>query len=146
MSSIRDTYRDKARFGYHRVKQIINHDKATSEKFKSHVKNIPMYIYTNGLIAALTFILKKSQGAGPEAKSYKEIGQIIIDYFSKHTVFKKIEVDKLEDLINQLIEAEQKDYIKYTTELISLLEWVVKFSEGMIEDDRDNKESVLCKS
>lgn len=133
MSNIKDIYRDKARFGYYCVKQVVeNEDLGVNKKdFKSHIKNIPMYIYTNGLIATLTFILVKSR----KNKSYEFIGKIIIDYFSKHTVFKKIEAQNVEKFIDELINAEQKDYRKYTIELISLLEWVVKFSEGMIDND-----------
>ncbi|MTI60234.1 MAG: type III-B CRISPR module-associated protein Cmr5 [Firmicutes bacterium] len=86
MNKLRDIERERARLGFYIVKEIIKQDNETAKKFKTHIKNIPMYIYANGLIATLAFILKKSNQSNSnklnlEEKSYNYISKILMDYF-----------------------------------------------------------------
>ncbi|QTL97492.1 type III-B CRISPR module-associated protein Cmr5 [Iocasia frigidifontis] len=143
MNKLKDMERERARLGFYIVKEIIKQDNETAKKFKTHIKNIPMYIYANGLIATLAFILKKSNQNNSnklnlEEKSYNYISKILVDYFEQYTILKKIEVQeqKLENLIQEIINlSSEKEYRQYTLEVLFFLEWAVKFSEGMIGNE-----------
>ena len=134
----KDLKRQKASFAFNEIKEIKN------KKFKSHIKNIPMYIYNNGLIATMVFILKKrgkegERGEGSDKESYYEIGEILKSYlnqdFAKYDDFKG---EELESIIKILIDCDSKMYRRVTLEVLSILEWLVRFADGMLEGEGEN--------
>ena len=142
MSQInKDLKRKKASFAFNEIKGIQN------KKFKSHIRNIPMYIYNNGLIATIAFILKKRGEPTKENKkeieeSYYEIGEILKNYFNEdfvqyHDEFKGKELDNIMKL---LIECDSKVYRRITLDILSILEWLVRFSDAMLEGEGESND------
>lgn len=63
--NIKDLKRKKASFAFNAIEYIQS---SGDKKFKGYIRNIPMYIYTNGLIATIAFILKKWELSMKEKK------------------------------------------------------------------------------
>lgn len=125
--------------------------------FKSHIKNIPMYINVNGLVPTIAFIMSKinkKDKENKEVKSYRYIGTILIEYFYSYGLLspkaqEKLDFDDRKDIIKQLgiitddlLSQNTTNYRRCTLEIISMLEWTVKFADGMIEASQDNAEAV----
>lgn len=138
---IKDLKRKKASFSFNKIEGIGN------KKFKGHIKNIPMYIYNNGLIATIAFILKKrgkedERKEGSDKESYYKIGQILEEYFNRDFVqyYDKFEGKKLENIVKLLIECDSKLYRRITLDILSVLEWLVRFSDAMLEGEGENSD------
>ncbi len=141
----KDLGRKKAEFAFIKIQEVSD-DK--NKKFKSHIKQIPMYIYNNGLIATLAFILKKANKKGKESeetKSYIKIGEILKEYLSDENFneyYKNFKSNDLEEIIKYLIckECGSGEYRRITLNVLSILEWLVRFSEGMLKDEVEKNE------
>ncbi|RKD27937.1 CRISPR-associated protein, Cmr5 family [Caminicella sporogenes DSM 14501] len=138
MGIMKKDNRMKAIDAFEELEQVKNKD--FKEKFKSHIKNIPMYIYTNGLISTLAFIFKKAkiykkEQKGEEEKSYLKIYEIIKSYLK---YYEEIEGEK-EQLLKNLLNLSSSDYRKISLRLINYLEYVVKFSEAMLNSDENTE-------
>ncbi len=135
-------------YGFNKVKYAKSREFAA--KFGSHIKNIPMYITVNGLIPTIAFIMSKATKNKEEAKSYSYIGEIIIEYLIKigainqiSLSFERVTIRDFENLVQELFAKSTSEYRRCTLEILSMLEWMVKFADGMIEDKEDeakNKE------
>lgn len=144
--NVKDLKRKKASFAFNSINHIYS---MKNRNFKSHIRNIPMYIYNNGLIATIAFILKKmgnkdKRKEGSDKKSYYEIGEILKNYFNEDFIEynDKFKEKSLEDIIKELIKCDSKSYRRITLEILSILEWLVRFSDAMLEGDGDTSESV----
>ncbi|GAA0126557.1 hypothetical protein UT300019_24600 [Clostridium sp. CTA-19] len=146
--NIKDLKRKKASFAFNSIEHIQSiGDKEFKRQFKSHLGNIPMYIYTNGLIATIAFILKKmgtecEREKGKDKQSYYEIGKILRDYFNKNFIEygDRFKEKLLEDIMKELIKCDSKSYRRITLDILSILEWLVRFSDAMLEGEGDSNE------
>ncbi|WP_333858981.1 type III-B CRISPR module-associated protein Cmr5 [Clostridium sp.] len=133
MEGVKNINREKAIFAF---KSINQEDILKCENFKSDLRQLPMYIYTNGLIATLLFILKKSKN-GKEQNSYGKIQGIIEDYIKNSNInsldFHEKDLNKF---VDSLFSRDSKQYRRITLDIISLLDWLIKFADGMIEDKK----------
>ena len=145
MSKINDLNRQKAQFAFEMIDSVK--DKDFAGKFSGHIKNMPMYIYNNGLVATLAFVLAKSSPkdkSSLEKCSYKKIGLIFLEYFVEYSGLKlkkldnKSKEDELDQAIKELINCSSKEYRRITLDILSMLEWLVRFSDGMLESGDDN--------
>ncbi|WP_432408177.1 type III-B CRISPR module-associated protein Cmr5 [Wukongibacter sp. M2B1] len=139
MNHLKNIRREKSRMAYKEIEVMLKEEVASdpkehySQDFKGHIKNIPMYIFNNGLIATYAFIIKKSTGS--EGKSYKKIQDIIYNYLkSKDKLYEQGQPEKLVDIF---INLDNKQYRKTTLDLLLYLEALVQFSDAMIE--KNNK-------
>lgn len=135
-SDIVNIDKEKVNKAYNIVESVLQ-NKELSVKFKSHIKNIPMYIFNNGLIATVIFIKKKAgKGEKIEEKSYTKIKDMLLEYYNEE--LNEGEEIELEDLIPRLIQLDSKEYRYCTIAFLSYLEWVKKFSESLIEDTQED--------
>ncbi|AYD40246.1 type III-B CRISPR module-associated protein Cmr5 [Clostridium fermenticellae] len=132
----KDLGRKKAEFAFIKIEEIY---KENNKKFKSYIKQIPMYIYNNGLIATLSFILKKSNKnkESEEGKSYCKICEILNGYlndekFNEYCI--KPRSNDLKEIIKYLASNEcgSGEYRRITLNVLSILEWLIRFSEGIL--------------
>lgn len=132
MQSLKNKKLEKMQFAFRYVQEAKNGK--WSADFRSHIKRIPMYLYTNGLIPTIAFVMSKVR-KNEQAYSYKYIGKIILKYFEQFELKGK-EIAELEGLISELflISENKVNYRRCTLELISMLEWLVKFSDGMLKN------------
>ncbi|ACQ53237.1 type III-B CRISPR module-associated protein Cmr5 [Clostridium botulinum] len=144
--NIKDLKRKKASFAFNAIEYIQS---SGDKKFKGYIRNIPMYIYTNGLIATIAFILKKmgteyEREKGTDKQSYYEIGEILRDYFNKDFIEydDKFKEKSLEDIMKELIKCDSKSYRRITLDILSILEWLVRFSDAMLEGEGESSEPI----
>lgn len=132
MNKVKDLKREKANFALRKINEIKTKDFAS--KFKSHISNLPMYIYSDGIIATYAFILKKSRlnESNADNRSYREIKEIIEKIIETNLSHKEDE-----ELLECLIEIESPEYRTITLNILSYLEWIVRFSDAVIEDKED---------
>lgn len=144
MEKNKDLKRLKANFAFNKIIQIKekSEDKKNDlgENFKSHIKNIPMYIYNNGLIYTLSFIVYKSNKHDTNI-SYTYIKNILSEYLKKSFVYgyENFRNKEFDDTIKFLTECSSKDYRKITIEILSILEWLIRFSDGMLEGEENGE-------
>lgn len=142
MEKNKDLKRLKANFAFNKIIEIKeeSEDKKNDlgENFKSHIKNIPIYIYNNGLIYTLSFIVYKSN---KHDKSYTYIKNILLEYLKKSFVYgyENFRNKEFDDTIKFLTECSSKDYRKITIEILSILEWLIRFSDGMLEGEENGE-------
>lgn len=138
MNSFKDVDREKARMALEKIRELDDLENAEEikKKFLSHVKSIPMYIYSSGLIATLALIMSKANKDSTESKSYKFIKNIVVDYFNNDVCIHPFEGNDLFEIMNRVANIdEQKKYRLCTIDLLSYFQWLVKFAEGTIKGE-----------
>jgi len=69
---------------------------------------------------------------------------IFLEYFVEYSGLKlkkldnKSKEDELDQAIKELINCSSKEYRRITLDILSMLEWLVRFSDGMLESGDDN--------
>jgi CRISPR-associated protein Cmr5 len=144
MVSLKEVDRNKAEFAFNSICDCKRkQEEKRIKNIRSNIENIPMYIYTNGLIATILFIMKKSkknldnENEDPEKEGYKEISNILLKYLENHTFNDyNFKGEELEDLIGYLLYCDSKKYRRITLDVLSIFEWLVRFADGMIEEEK----------
>ncbi len=132
-------------------KNIINGDQIggihyKDDKYKSYIKKMLTMIYNNGLGPTLAFVVSKKTGQEKDRKPgmvenpqkaydliYWQLGQWL-----SMDPKKILPLGNDEDLVLAVVSLKSKRYKYVTRELVSLLSWVKRFSEGLIlEDDME---------
>ena len=127
----------RAAFAYARAEQgKALPDKKEQERYKSYVKKIPMMIKTNGIGAAFAYMLSKKEKS--EGKVYMAIGGDITDWLKELIKdgaynFSLKDVNNFEDLSKRTVELDSSSYRALTIEVLAFLNWLKRFSEGLIE-------------
>jgi len=143
----KDLDRKRAEFAYGCVKKFVknaSNGEDKQKKYRGYIRNTPSIILNNGLGSTLAFMFSKRLKADGEI--YNVIAQNIYDWLDKDynnylITFKAKtkEEDKLEELVNQVIELDSSEYRAVTNEILALLVWLKRFVEGMVEGE-DNGE------
>jgi len=127
----------RAESAYKCVEKAIKELKDKSKDYKSHVKKIPSMILSNGLGQTLAFIKAKSNSKSGDA--YKLIYEQLTNYL-KSEYPSRIKMPQNEnELIKWVINLDSTNYRHLTEELLSFLNWLKRFSEGLIEDKKNTK-------
>ncbi len=81
---------------------------------------------------------------GTDKQSYYEIGEILRDYFNKDFIEydDKFKEKSLEDIMKELIKCDSKSYRRITLDILSILEWLVRFSDAMLEGEGESSEPI----
>lgn len=124
ISSIESGRADKA---FKFVKDASLLENKIKKEYKAHVKNFPMLIKTNGLGATLAFAFSKRK------EDYTLILQNITDWLSGQQII-TIERKTPEELIKKIVSMNSSEYRAVTVEVIALLSWMKRFSQGLIEE------------
>ena len=114
-------------------------NKKLKDAYKSHVKKFPMYVKTNGLAAAITFLFSKGD---KEKGVYKEVGNSIVEWLKeddKYKFYDLEEVKSLQDLAENIIKIDSSDYRALTIEVLSYFTWLRRFAEGLAEENTDKE-------
>lgn len=133
MSKFTDLSRKRATFAYD---QVV-HAKATlggaASEFKSHVKDIPMMIRTNGLAAAYAFAEAKAKvnDGGKAANDYELIVNLSNEWLCKKKIL-PAQATRGKFAVT-LSNMEHQRYRMAIKELFALFTWLKRFSDAMIE-------------
>ncbi len=121
-----DIDRKRAKYGYEKVSSVKGKDFA--ENYKSYVRNLPTMIKTNGLGTAIAFVFAKKNGKESKiTNAYKTIYEHIETWLKEEGYITK------NDLMNEIINMDTIKYKQTTIEVIEILTWLKRFSEGLIE-------------
>ncbi|MBN1800549.1 MAG: type III-B CRISPR module-associated protein Cmr5 [Candidatus Lokiarchaeota archaeon] len=125
---IKTVEQGRAKFAYERVSQAVknNPDASWLSEYKSYLKKIPMYIKTNGLGATLAFIFSKKN-----KDAYSRIYGDCTEWIEKDP--KKIFSLGGKDLLEFVLNLESSDYRLLTNQIMSLIKWMARFADGLIE-------------
>jgi len=127
----------RAESAYKCVEEAIEKLKDKSKDYKSHVKKIPSMILSNGLGQTLAFIKAKSNSKSGDA--YKLIYEQLTNYIKSECPSRIKMPQNEKELIKWVINLDSTDYRHLTEELLSFLNWLKRFSEGLIEDKKNTK-------
>ena len=123
-NSIRGIEQGRAAFAYDCVKKIAqNTDEDLKKKYKSGAKKLPVLIKTNGLGQTLAFINKRDDG---NTKLY----DMISEWLSHKQL---IELSEKSELVDAIISKPSNEYRRITTETLTLLNWVRRFVDGLMD-------------
>lgn len=126
-NNIRKIEQGRAAFAYKKSKEGLakSGDKTL---YVSYVKKIPMLIKTNGLGQTLAFM--KSKG-----KEYDVIYNQIDEWLCLDQNAHLLTEVKGEDLIEKIISVDSSVYRQITTEVLTFLNWLRRFAEGIVKKD-----------
>ncbi len=121
----------RAEFAYNCVKEALEKlDIEKQKDYRSYTRKIPTMILTNGLGQTLAFIKAKIK----KGNAYDLIYRQLTDYLKSNTTSRiKMPGDK-QELLEWVISCDSTEYRYITREILSFLNWVKRFSEGMIEE------------
>ena len=111
------------------VSEVVKNEKIKKD-YKSHIKSFPMMIKTNGLGATLAFAYSK------KTDDYIVILKQISEWLSLKEYIKSDIKEDYKKMIEDIISKKSSEYRATTIEVMSLLSWLKRFSEGMIEDKK----------
>ncbi|MEO0229376.1 MAG: type III-B CRISPR module-associated protein Cmr5 [candidate division WOR-3 bacterium] len=129
---LEDLERSRANFAYKCVKEAIGkfgEKSETLKEYRSYLRKIPSMVLNNGLGQTLAFIKSKSKGGN----AYDIILKQLTNYFKSHSPA-RIRITQ-DDILLWAISLSSEDYRFVTEELLSLINWMKRFAEGMIESD-----------
>jgi len=125
----------RAEFAYKCVENAIEKLKDKSKDYKSHVKKILSMILSNGLGQTLAFIKAKSK----DGNAYELIYEQLTNYIKSECPSRiKMPQDK-NDLVEWVIGLKSIHYSYVTEELLSFLNWLKRFAEGLIKDKNNTQ-------
>lgn len=121
--SVSDLERDRATFAYQCVEEA-NKNNGLKSDYKSYIKKIPMMILNNGLGATFAFIYSKKKNGNAYELIYNQTN-------------KWLKKDDKKDLVEWIINLKSSEYRVVTNEVLALFNWLRRFTEGMIEDTKN---------
>jgi CRISPR-associated protein Cmr5 len=132
---IRNIEQVRAKKAYGFVNEIKrDFQEENAKKYKSYVKKLPMLIKSNGLGAALSFALQK--GKNDKDNAWGRLYNQINEWIRENKSF-LLGDNPPDDLAAVVISRNSSEYRALTIEIISLLTWVRRFAEGLIEGEPD---------
>jgi CRISPR-associated protein Cmr5 len=151
----------RAKYSYEMVEIIANDKENTIDKnkFKSLVKKAPTLILTNGLGNTMAFLFSKGKNEHlalayiigrylfKENEYTKGIFSLSDEAFKENFESVKENLSKIKTgmqnpIFQNLVFTDTDKYILATEETLRLLNWLKRFVEAMIEDEKDKKEEV----
>jgi CRISPR-associated protein Cmr5 len=118
----------RADYAYQCALEGKNLGKSESKEYKSYTKKIPMMIKTNGLGSTLAFMKSKTSSKAYNIL-YNQIGNWL-----KESKIGYISSSNNEDLIKLIINMNSAEYRAVTVEVLSFMNWLRRFAEGLITD------------
>ncbi|HPS31139.1 MAG TPA: type III-B CRISPR module-associated protein Cmr5 [bacterium] len=149
MSSLKSIENERAKFAYkcvedakkaYKDKAQIDEEFYYTDKYDSYISKVPMMIKVNGLGNTLAFILSKSKGSKAGKKTdepknaYDLIYLQITKWFAEYRSY-LLNIKETDDLVKKVIELPSKEYKAVTFEVLSLLNWLKRFADGLIEGE-----------
>ncbi|OWY22616.1 type III-B CRISPR module-associated protein Cmr5 [Sphingobacteriales bacterium UPWRP_1] len=105
----------------------VGSEEYKDEKYKSYVKKLPAMIQNNGLGVTFAFILSKKAASNKPKNAYDLIYQQISEYLQDDI--------GSTDLAKHIIAQNSQEYRALTKKVLSLLSWLKRFADGLIDDE-----------
>jgi CRISPR type III-B/RAMP module-associated protein Cmr5 len=131
---------ERAEYAYKCIKNIIDHHGSIKKEYRSELLQTPARIYNSGLLQNLTFYCSKMD---VDIKEKKPNHFILLNLHLMEWILRgeKIKVDgdwkKTKERIYVLFKAniigQPENKMLYTERAMSVIVWMKRFAEGMIE-------------
>lgn len=132
-NTIQTIQNNRARFAYNKVSEAANAlntsfsiggaEYKITDLYTSYIKKLPMLIKVNGLAAALAFVKSKMKPKNEYSLIYEQISQWLRETKNVNS-----------DLVEYLVSIDSREYRSAGNEIMSLLNWMKRFSEAMIKE------------
>lgn len=126
----------RVEFAYKKVKEVASEASQDAKKYLSHIRKLAPMILTNGLGQTLAFAKAKSKGD----KGWKWICKHLTEYLKSDTTIRPIPKPNKDDLVEWLAELDTTQYRYVTQELLSFINWLKRFAEGLIKEKEEKKD------
>jgi CRISPR-associated protein Cmr5 len=139
-SNIKGLEQGRAKFAYECAKSAAGQQGKKPKEYKSYAKKMPMMIKTNGLGATLAFALSKSKDKDGRNTSWGLIYNDVKSWLTheqKKFLLGNYAGDELADAV---IKIESTEYRAVTIEVLAFLNWLRRFSEGLIEGEAEDND------
>ena len=126
----------KAQWAFNKVKKYVEDNKGSSSNlktFRSYVKKVPTLIHNNGLGNAIAFVYSKKN----KEVAWKYLYDILFQWLKdEYKILDK--QDLKEDFMETIVNLDSFKYKQVYDELISVLNWLRRFAEGLIEGEEND--------
>lgn len=112
-------------------KKVFEKYKKNKENYRSYTKKVPTMILSNGLGQTLAFVKAK----GKDGNAYELLYAQMTEYMKSDSVLRIQMPSDKNELIEWVINCDSTEYRWITQELLSFLNWLRRFAEGMIEEE-----------
>ncbi|UJG42175.1 MAG: type III-B CRISPR module-associated protein Cmr5 [Candidatus Heimdallarchaeum aukensis] len=121
---------DRAKFALASINEVIDDDEINNSSFLSYVKSLPATIVMNGLGQAIAMELASAtpKPDNGDKKAHKKIVDIIETWLKKVNIF-----TDSNDLIYNITNATQDEYILAQIETLEFLGWLKKLAQAKVE-------------
>lgn len=104
------------------------------KEYKQYSKKLPMMIKVNGLAATFAFMFSKDNNK-KEGKAYHALGNDLTRMFkqSQSVSFLVNDVSDFSELVPKILKVNSADYKLLTSEALTFLGWLRRFTEGLID-------------
>ncbi|GGJ02410.1 type III-B CRISPR module-associated protein Cmr5 [Paenibacillus hunanensis] len=115
----------RAAYAYEQVKNFCVKPQSVQKEYRSLVRSLPSMIQTNGYAAVIAFLYAKKNGSVAHEAIYRTIDE----WMQKQGILSSGN----HELIEAITQQTRDGYKRMTWETMSLLDWIKRFAEGMIE-------------
>lgn len=119
----------RASYAFNKVKQEVIGEKWGKE-YKSYVQKLPMLIKVNGLSAALAFAKANSGEESERKRAWKALYNHLASWLREVSGY-----PSKQELVDWVINLPIPQYRLVENEILSLLNWLKRFAEGLIPGD-----------
>ncbi|MCL6448823.1 MAG: type III-B CRISPR module-associated protein Cmr5 [Armatimonadetes bacterium] len=119
----------RARLAFEKVKNEVK-GKSWEKEYKAHTRKLAMLIKVNGLAAAVTFARAKSM----KDKAWKALCEHIEERLKDVNL-----CPQEKELVDYLTGLEIPSYRLAENEVLSFINWLKRFAEGLIEGEADEQ-------
>jgi CRISPR-associated protein Cmr5 len=127
MSNLKLLEQGRAEFAFTCAKE--GSENSQKNKYKSHVKKMPMMIKTSGLGAAAAFAFSKTNGSD-------KTWNLMITHI-ENWLINNGNLETGDKLHSKAISLDSSNYRALTIEVLAFLNWLRRFAEGLIEGEDD---------
>ncbi|PZM66780.1 type III-B CRISPR module-associated protein Cmr5 [Paenibacillus dendritiformis] len=128
----------RALFAYEKVSLAADHEnKNYAKEYRALVRALPAMIHTNGFGAAVGFLFSKSNkkdGKGADSP-HQAVLTVLSEWLKRQGM-----IEDPDFLMKAITEQTRDGYKRMTRETMSLVMWMKRFAEGMIESEAESVE------
>lgn len=130
MTTVNKIEEGRAAFAFQEVKAAVNNNKINNGELRSYIKRMPTMIQVNGLGQALAFYYSKKG-------TYSVVYQIVEKWIVQQKLKDLFEGDGYNEFVERVINLNSHEYKLVTNETIALLNWLRRFVEGMVQEEKN---------
>lgn len=133
MTTINKIEEGRAAYAFTAVKKAVNDSNIDNKELRSYIKKMPTMIQVNGLGQTLAFYYSKKD-SNRRQNQYQVVYKMVAEWILKYK-YPHLSENYTDDLVECVINLDSKQYKLVTNEVMSLLNWLRRFVEGMTKEN-----------